>query len=762
MKKTEILAPAGSKDSLIAAVQNGADAVYLGGQLFNARANAANFSMEDLKWATEYGRSYGVSVYITVNTLIFDDEFEALFTYIDQLVELHVDALIVQDVGMAYAISQRYPDLPLHASTQMHIHNVAQVLWAKKMGFTRIVAARETPIEILREMVATGVEIEVFVHGALCVSYSGQCLMSNVIGGRSGNRGECAQPCRLPYTLMKRSQNRWEEVATDGSFLISPKDLCTLEHLKELCDAGIVSMKIEGRMKRPEYVAQVVSSYRKELDRILNHQSKINLEPELHELRKIFSRGFTSGFMFNNPTSEILQWQTSSHVGVKIGKVISCNGTKIQIKLSEDLKQGDGIRIMQKGQDEGFTVNFLYVNDLLVKEAKAPCIIELQQHTQIDVGSDVVKTSDIKQLNRLQEALHSTMRRVDVSMELTVNHGQAAVLNCSSNGRMISVTSDAPIDRARQTAIDDVQLSRTLAKTGDTIFQTGNITIHNDNQSFIAVSQLNALRRKALDELAEKCKKPEFSYAKSNETVLTVPTADHGLIRTALVTNQTQLNVCIEEGVEEIICDDPSLFPTLDDPRFYVRTLRVNPQGISEKFSRIVVSTFNDDISDQQTAHGDFGLNVSNARTAAYYLNQGLTSVMMSVELNPIQQIALATELKEVHGSCGGLETMIYGHREMMVMRSCPISIQYGTTPLQCALCHNQTFGLKDRKGSIHRMAGDRLCMMHITEDKADTHLSYAGSLYHSGIHRFRFTFLEETAGDIRVLLRQFESEVSR
>ncbi len=762
MKKTEILAPAGSRDSLIAAVQSGADAVYLGGQLFNARANAANFSMEELRWATEYCRSYGVFVYVTVNTLIFDDEFEALFIYIDQLVELHVDALIVQDVGMAYAITQRYPDLPLHASTQMHIHNVSQVLWAKKMGFSRIVAARETPIEILREMVATGVEIEVFVHGALCVSYSGQCLMSSVIGGRSGNRGECAQPCRLPYTLMKRSQNRWGEVSTDGSFLLSPKDLCTLEHLKELTDAGIVSMKIEGRMKRPEYVAQVVSSYRKELDRVLNHQPTINLEPEVVELKKIFSRGFTSGFMFNNPASEVLQWQTSNHVGVKIGKVISCNGTRMRIKLNQDLTQGDGIRIMQKGEDEGFTVNFLYVNDLLVKEAKAPCIIELQQHTQIDVGSDVVKTSDIKQLLALQEVLHHTLRRVEVSMDLTVQQGQVAILNVSSNGRDVSVMSEQPIDPARQTAIDDIQLARTLAKTGDTIFQAGNITIHNDHRSFIAVSQLNALRRKAFDELAEKCKIPEFSYTKSNEKILTVPSSNQTVIRSALVTNLNQLNVCIEEGVEEIICDDASLFPSLTDPRFYVRTLRVNPQGIIENHSHLVVSTFNDDIGNHQTARGDFGLNVSNARTAAYYLNHGLASVMMSVELNPIQQIALATKMKEIHGSCDGIETMIYGHREMMVMRSCPLSVHYGTTPLNCTLCHNQTFGLKDRRGSIHRLEGDRLCMMHITEDKADSRLSYARSLLNSGIHRFRFTFLEETAGDIRVLLRQFSSEIAR
>ncbi|MCF0110474.1 MAG: U32 family peptidase, partial [Erysipelotrichaceae bacterium] len=284
MPDVELLAPAGSKEALIAAVQNGANAVYLAGQLYGARAYANNFNEKEIVEAISYCHAYDVKVYVTMNTMLYTNEIEEAYQYAKFLYEHGADAILVQDFGLLWLLRTRLPDCAVHASTQMHAHNLNAVKYLKSLGVQRIVIARETPLELMKEMVRTGVEIETFVHGALCVSYSGQCYLSSVTQNRSGNRGMCAQPCRFTYDLYKDGK----KMDLKDSYLLSPKDLNTLPRLKELLDTNVSSLKVEGRMKRPEYVASIIRTYREAIDAIM-----LGNKPEYNEedIRKLFNRG---------------------------------------------------------------------------------------------------------------------------------------------------------------------------------------------------------------------------------------------------------------------------------------------------------------------------------------------------------------------------------------------------------------------------------------------------------------------------------------
>ena len=296
-KGIELLAPVGTMESLHAAVQNGADAVYLGGKIFSARQYAANFNTDELAEAVKYAHLRGSKVYVTVNILLENKELEEAVDYIKYLYEIDVDGLIVQDLGLAYLIKCLFPDFELHGSTQMTINNLEGVLFLENMGFKRVVLARELSIDEIKHIKdCSTIELEGFIHGALCVCYSGQCLMSSIIGGRSGNRGTCAQPCRMPYSIVSLNDGELANSKLEKKHLLSTKDLCTIENMEQVVDSGLETLKIEGRMKRPEYVALVVSKYRNALDR----GSSAISEEDKEELLQIFNRGFTKGYLFGD------------------------------------------------------------------------------------------------------------------------------------------------------------------------------------------------------------------------------------------------------------------------------------------------------------------------------------------------------------------------------------------------------------------------------------------------------------------------------
>ncbi|MBQ8952974.1 MAG: U32 family peptidase, partial [Clostridia bacterium] len=328
----ELLSPAGGKEALIAAVQNGADAVYLDAQMLNARAGAGNFDRDALKWAADYAHERGVRVHVTVNTMVKESEGSLLEQVAEQMAFAGVDAAIVQDLGVARALRQMLPSVQLHASTQMAVHNRQGVRFAREAGFDRVVLARELSFEEIAECAREGIEIEAFAHGALCVSCSGQCLFSSLVGGRSGNRGQCAQPCRLPYKLEG-------EVRAEGC-LLSPKDLWSLDHLGDLAEAGVCSLKIEGRLKRPEYVAVVTRVYRQALD-LLETYGEYQPEEESREsLLQIFNRGgFTQGYGPGVVDQELMSRQKPNHAGAPVGKLAAPG----RIVLTRDVTAADAL-----------------------------------------------------------------------------------------------------------------------------------------------------------------------------------------------------------------------------------------------------------------------------------------------------------------------------------------------------------------------------------------------------------------------------------
>ncbi len=746
----ELLAPAGSKEALIAAVQSGADAVYLGGKMYGARANAANFDMEEIAWVMKYCRKYGVKVYITVNTLIFEDEFDALFTYVDQLVALHVDALILQDVGLTVALKQRYSDLPLHASTQMHIHNVAQVEWAKTLGFSRVVAARETPLEIIRKMTKTGMEIETFVHGALCVSYSGQCLMSSVIGGRSGNRGECAQPCRLPYTLSETKDGKTINLLTDGEFLLSPKDLCTLKEIAKLKDAGVTSLKVEGRMKRLEYVAQVISSYRKQLDKTMN---PAQLGDEEKAMAQLFSRGFTSGYLFNALPSDVLNMKTNSHVGLEIGEVTGCDGKYIRLKLKETLHQGDGIRLVKGSFEEGFTVNFLYKEGKLVSSATGAA--QLNQHMSIPVGAKVFQTTNVQQIEALNQQIRRYERKVSVKMTLMFKVGQKAKLNALVSGLNVEGLSAEVVQAAQNAPMRISNLSKVLSKVQDTMFAIDTLSFDLEGDGFMPVGQLNALRRTVLEDLEFQLSNQFNPYLKGKEEDTKLNSKDDERI---IVTVRTAQQKAIAQKYKMRIFSENSAL--LDDETGYIPP-RANHDAVAFTQSKILLPYFVQGRAENQTYYGDFGLNITNSRSAMYFLHQGLKSVLISVELSIAKTIELADGMTKKTGSCTGLEAMVWGKRELMVMRTCPIAVQFKTTPLQCSLCHQRSFALRDRKGMFYRMEGDIGCAMRIYESSAMDRIDEMPHMQEHGLNKFRIVLDYETADETQRILQRVLSNIT-
>jgi len=346
--KPELLAPAGSWESLVAAVENGADAVYLGGKLFNARQSAGNFDQEELSRAVEFAHVRGVKVYVTVNILLDDQELPEAAGFLYSLQQCGADAAIVQDLGLARLARQVIPELPLHASTQMTTHNLPAALLLKEAGIDRVVLARELSLEAIKEIRQQGgVEVEVFIHGALCVCYSGQCLMSSLIGGRSGNRGRCAQPCRLNYVLVDQHGRPLAEPGEVGDYLLSPRDLNLSEHLPDLIEAGITSFKIEGRMKRPEYVATVVRIYRELLDRAAVG-GNFTVSPEAtRDLAQIFNRDFSTGYFYGRPGRELMSYKRPNNRGVRLGRIkrFDRNTRLAEISLEEPLRVGDGIEV---------------------------------------------------------------------------------------------------------------------------------------------------------------------------------------------------------------------------------------------------------------------------------------------------------------------------------------------------------------------------------------------------------------------------------
>ena len=408
MKKIELLAPCGNMDALVAAVAGGCDAVYLGLTSYSARAFAGNFNREELIEAVRYCHVRDVSVYVTMNTMLYETEIEKAKETVQFLYDNDVDALLVQDFGLFHLVKTMFPDFDIHCSTQMHIHNLAGVKYMKEEGAARIVLARETPIEIIAEACKQGVEIEVFAYGAICISYSGQCLMSSATKNRSANRGMCAQSCRLKY---KKEDGSWFQ---EGDYLLSPKDLNAIDNIPALIKAGVSSLKIEGRMKRPEYVYLVTKTFREAIDACYAGKTYTIDPKRQQELLLMFNRGFSKGHLFHADVDHRMSHYRPNHRGIEIGKVTGYEKGSVTVKLSQSLHQHDGLRILHHPQDIGLTAVKIYKNGKLVNQAEAgdTVVLGCPKGERPKIGDPLHKTSDTALIAAIDEQIKTMGRTI--------------------------------------------------------------------------------------------------------------------------------------------------------------------------------------------------------------------------------------------------------------------------------------------------------------------------------------------------------------
>ncbi|HZK34190.1 MAG TPA: DUF3656 domain-containing protein [Bacillota bacterium] len=529
-REIELLAPAGSRDALTAAIQNGADAVYMGGTKFSARRMADNFETEALREAVEYAHLYGVRIYITLNILIKEKELSEIRDYLDQLSDLCIDGVIVQDLGVAKIIAEEYPQLSLHASTQMTIHEAQGAKTLETLGFKRVVLARELTLDEIREISdKTNLELEGFIHGALCVSYSGQCLMSSMIGGRSGNRGMCAQPCRMPYRLGSGERDK-----DKASYHLSPKDLSTIDILGQIIDNGITSLKIEGRMKRPEYVAVVVREYRKAIDRLIETGKGDVGDQSRNELLQIFNRGFTHGHFLETNHGSLYANDKPNNRGVPLGKVLRNEGKMVYISLEEELEVGDGIEFRQRGRSngKGQTVRGLTLAGGAVTSASKGQQVAIRTTFNVNLGTQVYRTSKARQLKEAADSYKDIYgyRKIPLRARVGLKKGHVPLVELSDQlGNSSRASGKQALEGAINRPISRQDIILQLERLGDTPFIIDSWGLDIEDGIFIPLSILNKLRRQAGQDLIEARVKHFNQKAHKNQTHIgTVYVKDHG------------------------------------------------------------------------------------------------------------------------------------------------------------------------------------------------------------------------------------------
>ena len=735
----ELLSPVGDFECLKAAVQNGADSVYFGGSLFNARASATNFDNTLLKKAVEYAKLRNVKVNFTLNTLVKDDEFKSAVELAKYVYTLGTDAIIVQDLGLAKYIISNMPEIDVHASTQMTIHNLQGVLALEKLGFKRVVLARELNLSEIEYICAnSNIEIETFVHGALCISYSGQCLFSSTIGARSGNRGRCAQPCRLPYSLIDEKQN-----VLDNGYLLSPRDLCSLEYIPRLINAGVSSFKIEGRMKTPEYVATVTKIYRKYIDLALSDKEYKVDEEDIKRLMQVFNRGgFSSGNFEDDENLNYVYKEKPNNMGLYIGNVSSFNKSRglITLKTTESLSMKDQISLEKEAHK--YTISEIMSNGKNIPVATPNTTVTIGRiKGNISLGDKVYKLSSNSFSKEIKEFYEKEHIKIPLSCKIIIKKGKKVSLEVSSldtqnySSMLIKKSLDIiPIDSINN-PISKERVIYQLNKTNNTQFEFKEIDVELDSNAFLPkISAINELRRECLNEL-ERVAIQRFERKLNNLTPVnhtnTIQKADLPSISLLLNELNTYFDYSLLNNVDKIYIplkyfnnkqyfNILSILSSKGDLYIYMpHIIKDNYRNIIYNSLDKLINTFNIKgivisnisniyclnkyINDLQII-GNYTLNVFNTNTIYELKELGLNCITLSPELDRHSLINLSLS------SPIPIELMCYGRLPIMNMGYCLLGKSNKCYPRCDAKCmSNHKFYLKDRLGYTFRFIPDNM-----------------------------------------------------
>lgn len=752
-KKVEILSPAGSYESLIAAIAAGADAVYIGGTRFGARAYADNLTEEKMLEAIDFVHLHGRKIYLTVNTLLKEHELkQELYDYLLPYYKHGIDAVIVQDIGVLQYIRQQFPDLPIHASTQMTITDVTGAKFLRQFGVERIVTSREMNIEEIKEISReTDLEIESFVHGALCYCYSGQCLYSSLIGGRSGNRGQCAQPCRLPYK-MKGSR--------ETQYILSLKDMCTLENIPELIEAGIYSFKIEGRMKKPEYVAGVTTMYRKYVDLYLQKgKNGFRVDPKDKEkLMDLYNRGGShSGYYFLKNGREMVSLNRPNHAGVPALKVMKSSGKSVTAKTIVDINPGDVIELPDGNE------NYTFANG--VRKGQ---MISFNTHKKQVFVKDAVlnRTRNESLVKEIRETINQAKKKEKIKGKLILSKEQSAKLILSYGAIMVEVYGE-PAQEALNQPMDAARIEKQMRKTGNTEFEFDTLQVELDGALFIPMQNLNELRRNGINALEAAILNSYRRNLPEKQAYRYTEIGYNTITNTSLyvyVEEVSQLEIVLGfDSVKRVYIDINALKQLWSNPKAEQIIREVHQSGkeiylglphIIRKNTREILDRYFDDIVKQGwdgflirnnesyeilREHKfagkivtDYSMYQFNRYAKGFWLNENVESGTAPLELN-------YKELMEA--GMKNNELVVYGHLPMMISAQCIMKTTRGCKKQRdmivfvdryhkefavknhCDYCYNVIYNtaplmLADQKQEIQELAPKALRLHFTIESK--------------------------------------------
>lgn len=757
MKKIELLSPAGSYECLVAAIQAGCDAVYISGKSFGARAYADNFSNLDIVEAIKYAHERNVLIYVTVNTLVFDDEIDEIREYLSFLSNNDVDAVIVQDVGIVRLIKKEFPNLCVHASTQMNIFSKTGIDNALLLGIERVVLSREVSLDEIKSFISESMEIEVFVHGALCFSQSGNCYLSSFIGNRSGNRGKCAQPCRKTYKLKEDN-----EVILGNKAYLSMKDLNTIEYIEQLIKCGISSLKIEGRMKKKEYVYYVTKFYKEAIECAYKKMQFKYTSDIDNIIKKTFNREFTKGYLLSDNNSNLTNTLFVNHQGISIGKVVKRTDKEVYIKLCDTLNVQDGLRIISKNE-LGILVSRMYIGNNVVKTAKANDIVRIDIPNKVCINDDVRKTYDSLLTKDLNNRLRDESCKTKVNMTLYAYKNKEIKLVIKTE-LLETVTVCGNILEESTSYLNHNRITEQLSKLGNTVFVLNELSINSDDCCFISISELNDLRRRGVQLLLSNRLNNKLSNTKDyllSNTISNNLSNINNIINFDIVLDEKMYDNVLN-NMDKILSfnNDSSctininLFKKYDN--YYDRLTELNNKYDELSFiHNLNQYQYN---SNNEVIISPYA-NVTNVSSVKVLNELGIHNIYLSGELS-IDRIKKITKYNQQYNSYGML---IYGAYELMVSKHCLVGKEKNKLNKHCLSCINHKYELIDEFSNHYPLSfNNHNCIMYINDSKKVNLINEINNIIDNNINRLLFIFDNESINDIKDTISLFVNKITK